>query len=503
MIPRTTEPAPVPHPVKLLLIEDLQDDALMTVLQLEDEGFDLDWKRVDNHADLVAVLGWNPEAVLLDYNIPGLGAEAALKACLDHSPDIPVIVISGAIEAETGVRMMQLGAQDYLDKARLERLAPALRRGLERAAERKGARQLETLYQTLFEGLPVGVARRLSSGEAVHVNSALLKILAVPDVETYWANADMLAAESLSAQDLERIDNGLKAEHVVTGLELQIKRFDGSDRWIRMDISSDHDMAGEVSGLTTVITDIEDRKRAEEGRNEAIAKLRESNAVRQLLLERLITAQEEERRRIALDVHDDAVQVMAAANIRLVMLGKRLNDPTLSAQLDLLVQSVNLSTARLRSLIFELEPPSLQRDGVTSALRVHLDKLRSETGIATTLSGSLTDEPPMTRGILLYRMVQEALANVKKHSAAHAVAVTIRNDGADLVVVVTDDGVGFDEVHGNMPGHLGLASMRERAYMAGGICTITSSTVTGTRVEFRMPTHDRQDEQASLPDISR
>src|SRR5439155_7718736 len=96
--------------------------------------------------------------------------------------------------------------------------------------------------------------------------------------------------------------------------------------------------------------------------------------------------------------------------------------------------------------------------------------------------------PEETR-LILYRIAQEALANVRKHAEAHRVSVTVEPSDGGYLVRIEDDGVGFDpaSLEGSRPGHLGLTAMKERAEMSGGWCRVTSQPGRGTKVEFWMP----------------
>ena len=494
---------------RLLLVEDNEDDANLAVMRLEEDGFEFDWDRVATRTDLTAALLQHPDAVVADFSVPGLDVRDTIRTVREADPDTPVIVLSGSMTAETGVELMRLGAQDYLSKSGLEKLSPALRLGLEMARDRRRMRFAEEEFENLFERLPVGVARNLPSGETVRINRALLRILRFPDIATYRAETTLLATEFLSAADRALLGAKLAGEGVAEGLEVEVRRYDGTRGWIRLDMSAAHGPDGEISSVDTVVTDIDDRKRAQsalqlshETLGAALDGLRRSDAVRQRLLARLISAQEEERHRIALDIHDDAVQVMTAANIRLVTLGKKLSDEKLVAEVSLLVDTVAQSTARLRTLMFELRPPALERHGLVVAIRMTLEMLSSESGVQHTLSGELGEEPSGSTGVLIYRIVQEAIANVRKHSGAANVAVMVDGQGGAVTMSISDDGVGFDisaEEAEERPSHIGLASMRERASLAGGTWSVTSNPRAGTTVSFEIPAAAKPGRRVTLP----
>ncbi|HYZ11345.1 MAG TPA: PAS domain S-box protein, partial [Actinomycetota bacterium] len=244
--------------------------------------------------------------------------------------------------------------------------------------------------------------------------------------------------------------------------------------------------------FTASLRDITERVRAEEEIRESLARLRATDEQRRRLVERVVAAQEEERRRIAADIHDDSVQVMAAVGIRLESLGRMLEDERATLAVKQLQQTVGAAVDRLRQLMFELRPAALDREGLVPALRTYLDRVRSETGLSCSLQNNLMAEPPDTTRLALYRIVQEAVTNVRKHAAAGTVTVSLDpRDGGTLLRVV-DDGRGFDSLNGvvSRPGHLGLSAMREQAEMARGRFQLRSRPGGGTTVEVWVPGKD-------------
>ena len=211
---------------------------------------------------------------------------------------------------------------------------------------------------------------------------------------------------------------------------------------------------------------------------------------RRRLLSRLVSAQEEERRRIAEDIHDDPIQVMTAAGMRLQMLRRRAPDHRDAESLERLQSIVDRAVERLRHLVFELRPYALDREGLGAALQLYLEERGKEAeGPAFRLSDRLTREPPPEMRVVLYRVGQELLTNVRKHARAHHVEITLEERGGRVVLRVTDDGVGLapGDVTATRPGHLGLATIREHAELAGGTCRFISAPGAGTTVEFSVP----------------
>jgi signal transduction histidine kinase len=217
--------------------------------------------------------------------------------------------------------------------------------------------------------------------------------------------------------------------------------------------------------------------------------LAQSDEQRRVLLSTLVGAQEAERRQIAADIHDDAIQVMTATSLRLQSLRRRLVD---EKQLDValkLEQSLTTSIGRLRSLLFDLDPPALQIEGLCAAVRMHLDQHSTDDPFTAVLECSVPTIPenPDTR-TTAYRIIQEALANVRKHAHAARVVVSIAAHDGGCLIAIADNGVGLPPGGAaRQVGHLGADSMRHRAEVSGGWFRIDGPPGAGTRVQFWLP----------------
>ena len=262
-------------------------------------------------------------------------------------------------------------------------------------------------------------------------------------------------------------------------IEITAMRADGSEFPVDLAIAR-IDLPGPPS-FTAYIRDIANRKRREQALQGSLDRRRQLEAL-------LVNAQESERKRIAYDLHDDSIQVMTAVALRLRAFRRRMaKDPEFAAHLDELEEVVREAIARLRGLLFELRPVVLDREGLGAALRQYLSTLEGE-GIASSLETRLQTEPALETRVLLYRLAQEALMNVRKHSGARRVEVRVEDRGEGVALRVRDDGAGFSlERQTGRAGHLGLLAMRERAEVFGGWCRIESVPGEGTIVDVWVP----------------
>ena len=179
---------------------------------------------------------------------------------------------------------------------------------------------------------------------------------------------------------------------------------------------------------------------------------------------------------------------MTAAGMRLAMLRTKLEGSTGQEEVEKIEEVVERAIGRLRHLLFELHPPALDREGLAGAIG---DYLRALIDIGSefrfNVEDRLADEPPTDIRVVCYRIVQEALVNVRKHARASRTAVVLDTVDGGTRVRVEDDGVGMSARPSPPRGHMGLDAMRERAELAGGWLRITSPNGSGTVVEFWVP----------------
>lgn len=246
-------------------------------------------------------------------------------------------------------------------------------------------------------------------------------------------------------------------------------------------------LAGDPSGLLLLaVEDQSDPARSRSSLEQRITRLTRAGREQTELLDDLILSQERERARIAAGVHDDSLQAITAASLRVQHLRRRLSDPADVEILERLDESLAQAADRLRRLVFDFRPPRLSSDGLAAAAGDLLDGLAEDHAIEVRVEDRLTAEPPVPTRLLLYRMLQEAVANVGKHADADRCTVVLGEQEGGYLVRVADDGVGAENLH-TAPGHLGLVLMRERAALAGGWFRISSVPGSGTTVTFWVP----------------
>jgi len=214
--------------------------------------------------------------------------------------------------------------------------------------------------------------------------------------------------------------------------------------------------------------------------------LEDVNEARQRLVQRLSNIVEEERKRIANDIHDSSLQVLAGLGMRLQLVAEKVDDPDQKKSLTEMSPALAEAGQRLRRLIFDLRPDTLEL-GLEPALRFYFEQTSTGVDPELAIDSRLSEEAPEGTRLMVYRACQEALNNVRKHARASRVTVSLEEVDDGIGVLIHDDGVGFDVSTGSQPGHIGLVAMRERIQIAGGRFSISSTPGQGTTVQFWVP----------------
>jgi signal transduction histidine kinase len=233
-------------------------------------------------------------------------------------------------------------------------------------------------------------------------------------------------------------------------------------------------------------------ERAREVRS-VLDKLRKVEGQRRLLLDRTVESLEEERKSIAVELHDGPIQHLTALDFSLETVRRYLEAGSDDAAHESLVRAQELArsdVAALRTLMKGLRPPVLDDYGLETALRELTDSLAGESGVGFAVDVDLPVRPGTTLETVLYRVAQEAITNVLKHAHARRASVSVRQTADSITLDVRDDGVGFDpdRTGGNGSlGHYGLLGMQQRVEMAGGTWEIGPNGARGTWVHAVVP----------------
>jgi len=532
--------------LKILLIEDAEADAQIQTRELNRSGLSFDTRRVQSEPDfLVQLAEYAPDIIVSDYSIPGFSGLHALEITRKRAPDIPFVFVSGAMGEDKAVELLRLGATDYVLKTNLARLAPTLTRAIEEAEAKRARRQAErrildlaNLYAALSEAnatlarsqardqLFQDMCRIAVTRGGFHFawvglsdrNAGILRPVAT------FGNADGF----LDDLDIP-LDAGTPGgRQPAAGAAREGRAFVCNDTLEEKRIGVWHErmrecsirsaaavpllLEGEPIGsfnlyaseighfddermhlLNEFAGDIAfalDRFEQEIRRRRAEAEILETRQQLQALSTRLLEAQEQERRDIARELHDEIGQSLTLVKIKLQMaLQRDANNRLLTEEC---VEITSHTLEQVRTMSLNLRPPALDELGLAAALQWALDR---QEGVSAWKIEFAADPLPQRLAqeteTACFRVAQEALTNAARHARARKVAVRLRIVGGNLELAVEDDGCGFDqEAVRHRPANrssLGLISMKERAALAGGRLEIESLHGRGTKVRAVFP----------------
>ena len=262
---------------------------------------------------------------------------------------------------------------------------------------------------------------------------------------------------------------------------------DHSQRWVVARGRVYPDTHGKPVRMMGATIDITQRHRAETAAREMGGRLR--------------NAQEDERRRMARDLHDDLSQRLALISIELDMFGQQLppQREVIASRMQEFSGEVKSMASEVHRFAYQLHPAKLEQLGLAATVRGFCKELAAAHEMAIHfVSHDVPRVLPDDVALCLYRITQEALQNAIKHSGATGAKVELAASESDLLLTVTDDGCGFDPAAVEARGSLGIVSMRERARMVGARISVQSCPGEGTRIEVRAPIPPQAAEAADL-----
>jgi PAS domain S-box-containing protein len=333
----------------------------------------------------------------------------------------------------------------------------------ERKRAEAALRESEARLRIAVSGAALGVFERdVKSGRTVWMNDRIYEIFGRSRADGALSRQQFIE-EYLHPDDARAFEAALNSairtgtnSHVVSRIRLK----DGSQRWLQMDGTYELAATGEPLRLVGVIADITERKTLEQ-------EAREHS-------ERLVTLQEEERQRIAQELHDSTAQHLVAANLNLMNLRSKVAAGGDAARLcDEVEASMQEALKELRTFSYLMHPPALHTDGLHSTIRQYLDGYAERSGLSVKLRSSpMVDRLPFQMQKSLFRVAQEAVANVQRHASASHVSVDLRWINDRLHLIVTDDGHGVKVVAEQeaipLRGGLGISGIKARAHQFEG-----------------------------------
>jgi PAS domain S-box-containing protein len=299
---------------------------------------------------------------------------------------------------------------------------------------------------------------------------------------------DILPAEVVNGVDecVARLDRSDEPQVTEYALEMN-----GEERIFEARL-----VLAEADNVLSIVRDITETRHATEALRRGEQKLLQSNRQIRSLAARLITAQESERRRIAVLLHDDLSQNIATLGITISRLRRRLADSgaTVTDELDRIAQQLHDLTTQIRQLSHQLHPEVLEHVGLIPALESYVAEFGYEEGIDVKFNADVQTEPiPLDVADGIYRVAFEALRNVSRHSGARSATICLAESEGCLTLEVSDSGQGFDVERTKRGSGIGLISSEERVKLLQGSFEIRSIPDVGTVLTAIIPIGGRNE----------
>lgn len=460
----------------ILVVEDNPTTLLQLQALLKPMGYVVGGAS-DGASALTLAKAHQPGIVLLDVHLPdmsGFDVCRELKANAE-TRHLPVVFVTGLDDESAETQCFDAGGSDFVSKPiKAKVLQARVKAHMRDTAHR---RRLEGMFRDVIEFAPAAMIITDTAGAIVQVNAHCVRLFQYPRA----------AFTGMPVQQLIP----LWQTDVAPPSDAEPGADDPSHEWLCLRnggtqfTGSLHVGALSTAGqplLVFVLQDVTPRKRM----------LQELSQSRQLVRE--LAAQHEamresERKQIAMEVHDELGQVLSALRMDLSLTQRQFerDTPEIGPRIHGMKALVDRAIAGVRDVVGRLRPPALDL-GLLSALDALRGDFVRHGGCACTLtSNAATIDIPERQAILIYRIVQESLTNIKRYADARQVRIELQASGADLGLAVQDDGKGFDLQEAAQRKSFGLLGMRERALTLGGQLTIASQPGRGTRVSVMLP----------------
>jgi PAS domain S-box-containing protein len=390
----------------------------------------------------------------------------------------------------------------------------------ERKQAEKALGESEQRFRAIINQATAGIVRTDIQGRSLFVNQAFCDMLGYTEAEL----VDEEVWKYIHPDDMEesrRLFDRLREKGKPFHLEERLIRKDGSILWGNVSAAPILDEVDKPRSVVFIVVDITERKNAEEALQKLNLELEsrvetrtaelqsanwalfESRRRLQILSQRLVDVQEEERRAIARELHDRVGQTLTALNLNLTIVSDQLASQATGHITERLADSIKLVTEMIsivRDVMSDLRPIVLDEYGLEAALHAYLTKFESRYGIHVDFDRSNRIIPHLGAGIemTILRIAQEALLNIARHAHADHVTLILKCDEETLLLSVEDNGVGIQSWHAPANGRSGhgLMLMRERAEAVGGTLKISSIPAKGTRIEVYLPYENSDENKA-------
>lgn len=475
--------------VRILMLEDNALDVKLIQKTLSRSSLEFDIVVTRSGEEYISMLNSGDfDLILCDYQLPDFDALKALRARNLSNFSTPFILITGAVSEDVAIALVKEGAEDYILKDRMQRLPIAV----EKAVRKQKLKSLsETMASSFFELTQrFKLAARTSSDiiwdyniekNVIYCSNAIEKIIGVGLDQNFHPTFlrqfihpdDLLTVEKSLLQVIKSGDNRWRKIFRVVNKE-------GNVFWINSNaliMRNRKEEAIRIVGVMHNVTEV--RRLQHELVDQELANQRQ-------LTEIAIQAQERERTEIGRELHDNVNQLLATAKIMIdtARTTPELHDLCLSKSQESIMDAIN----ELRNIAHLMMPPAFDNTQFEDILVDFAEKVN--------LTGKVNLEiflPPKQNldsvhnefKLAIYRIIQEQVSNILKHAGAKNVTISIQSKNQDLILMIEDDGVGFDPQ--KRAKGIGLRNMESRARLLNGSLSISSLPGQGCAIKVQLP----------------
>lgn len=469
---------------------DTMESLLMT------HGYHLEFARNGREA-LEKAAHITPDLILLDIMMPGMDGYDVCRQIRTNPllSEVPVIIVTALDDRESRIQGIEAGADDFVSKPFDRNELRARIRTITRLNRYRRLHNERERFERLIQLSPDGILIGTIEGRICLVNPSMTRMLGANnddaiigrDLDTFLPYEQVEYASTMLSDSDETIQDVPPLT-----FETRLRSLDGTERPV--EVHGGPIVWDDKPAIQFICRDSTERKKAEQEHVRLLEKLAERERRLQYLVEKLIASQEEERRRVAYEIHDGLAQV-ASGTLQHLQSFASLYHPheaQVGMKLDQALACAQQVVKEARRVIAGMRPTALDDFGLASALRMQVENLRSDGWDVSYEESVPGNRLPPAIETALFRVAQEALNNIRKHAACTRVRLALVSDEHSARLEVQDWGCGFDvqqlpHAGSNNGHHIGLLSMEERVSLLEGELTITSQLGEGTLVIARVP----------------
>jgi len=487
--------------LRILVVEDSESDFELLQYRLRALPQPVEAMRVEEEKGLAIALSQAPwDLVISDHRLPGFSSEEALDQVRTKDPDIPFLIVSGAIGEDIAVEAMRSGADDYLMKDNLKRLIPAIERSLRGANEKKAKRRAlqeqrasEDKLRNIATNIPglivqIQLDRQTQLCSVPVVSEGALHEFGLP-AEAFRNNPDLLFEQFISADSallktllFEAADAPAESADAAIEWEGRLNITDGDHpRWMTLMAKRSNLSTSKQILWDGVMLDISSQKRAEAQRQESQEELRR-------VTEEFEQRRENERGAIAREIHDDIGGTLTKLKADIAWIKRKYGqEPDMNERLLDMLELIDHTVLSSQRIARDLRPGILDY-GLVPALEWQITDFQKRTEKETTFTCNVDElEVDGKISTAVFRVLQESLTNVLKYAQATKVCVELFVDEENITLEVQDDGIGIDPTDLKKKSSFGVRGMNERAQSLGGWLDINSKKGQGTTLMLCIP----------------